>query len=126
MFDISYKRIYNKQRRGQRGPKQRYAVFRAELNLKREEEYKISCESYCNRNDLNIEDYKIEDNQFPWAMTWEYISALHKFWPYNFNGENCFKFYLGRPSEIEKIKNNIEIAEKLKIEKEEKRKLSSM
>jgi len=120
MFDISYKKTYNKQRRGERGPKQRYAVFRAELNLKHEEDCKLWCENYCNRKGLNLEDYKIEHEQFPWIMTWEYIIILNRFWPYNLNG---FVLRNKNAETLEGLRNNIEIAEKIKIEQEKERKL---
>lgn len=48
MFDLSCRKILNKMRAGERGPKQRYTVFRATLNLKQETVCEEWVKHYCN------------------------------------------------------------------------------
>jgi len=114
MFDLSYRKVYNKGRRGERGPKQRYAVFRAELNLKREEDYESWCENYCNLKGLNLEDYKIEHDKLPWTMTWEYIRIRNRVWPYSFPPYVMRRY---NEEELGALRRNIELAERIRDER---------
>lgn len=82
MYDLSYKKTRNKGRSGKRGPKQRYAVFRAELNIELEEDYERWSKVLCELNGLNIEDFKIDCPKNTWAQTCEGLKIHLGHWPY--------------------------------------------
>lgn len=64
------RKIKNKRREGFRGPKKRYAVFRAELNRHWELVYEQLVRQLCGDNGLVVEDHMVSDKRIPWECTW--------------------------------------------------------
>ncbi|MGE0569000.1 MAG: hypothetical protein AB7O73_13755 [Bacteroidia bacterium] len=85
MFNLGYSKIRNKRRYGERGPKKRYAVFRAELNKKREKDCEKFSKILCEKHGLNLDDLYIDDPKFPWRQTYEHIKITIKSYPYHKN-----------------------------------------
>ena len=83
MFDLTYKRIRNKSRCGKRGGKQRYSVFRAELNIEDEEYHEMISKFLCDKHDLDLDDFKIDCDRKPWEQTSEHLKIHLSMWPYN-------------------------------------------
>ena len=69
------RKIKNKERCAYRGPKARYAVWRAELNQEWERIYKLRCETICADNGLNIEDFKSSERRNTWEHTRDNLEA---------------------------------------------------
>lgn len=74
------RKIRNKERVGNRGPKKRYSVFRAELNRKWEQIFERLVRQLCQDNDLTVEDHMVADERIPWEHTWRslYRTAGYK------------------------------------------------
>jgi hypothetical protein len=64
------RKITNKERCASRGPKMRYAVWRAELNKKWECINKSMAEQLCIDHQLNIEDYMSQEKRNTWEHTY--------------------------------------------------------
>lgn len=115
MFDLSYDKTLNKRRRGERGKKQRYSVFRANRNIRREQWYEQIVRDYAFNRGQNVEDFFIEDEKVPWRMTWEFIQIMGRRWPYCF-GQFVTKVRFN-PEEVAVLKKNVEIGDRLKAER---------
>lgn len=70
-------KIRNKERCAWRGKKQRYSVWRNELNLKWERCYEQMVVKICNENNLCIWDFYIEHKTRTWTKTFENIFYTH-------------------------------------------------
>lgn len=114
MFDLSNRRSTNKRRWIERGRKKRYSVYQAETNLQIEDNCKRLCRDFCEKHGIDLQRYLIEHKKFPWQMTWEFIKASHKIWPYSMPPFVPRHFSEER---LSAMKNNIEIAERLKLER---------
>ncbi len=82
MFNLGYNKIRNKGRRGNRGPKQRYAVFRAERNVTQEEHWEWHCKKWCDEKGVNLDEFKVDTKQ-PWRNTWEALMIHAHSRPYS-------------------------------------------
>jgi len=111
LFDLSYQTISNKRRPIERGPKKRYAVYRAEHNANFEVRYEEFCRRWCDRHDEPLEDFKIDHDKFPWRMTWELILTTQRMWPYNRALENRHSWYSDEA--IATLKENLELGDKI-------------
>lgn len=65
-----HRKIRNKERVASRGKKQRYAVFRAELNRRWERIFEKLVYQVCDDNKLNVVEHIVEDERIPWEHTW--------------------------------------------------------
>ena len=82
MFDLSYRKIMNKRRYGRYGPKQRYAVFRAERNIYVEEEEEDWARKICEEKGLDLDNFKINSPRSPWVQTVENLRIYLGWYPY--------------------------------------------
>lgn len=64
-----HRKVRNKERQACRGPKQRYAVWRAEHNAKWERICEARCKTYCSDLGINIEDVKSKEERNTWEHT---------------------------------------------------------
>lgn len=51
--------------------KQRYSVFRAELNQNWENIFEKVVRQICEDNNLNVDEHYVPDKRTPWEHTWE-------------------------------------------------------
>jgi hypothetical protein len=65
------RKIKDKKRVGLRGPKQRYSVFRANLNRHWEKIFERVVRQLCVDNDLVVEEHMVFDERIPWECTWD-------------------------------------------------------
>ena len=111
MFNLSYQKTLNKRRFLTRGKKKRYSVYRAEENLVKESISERCCRRICEAKGIDLSSVMIEDSNFPWKETLEYLYIIHGTWPYSNRGINS-RF---RSEEVKEIlRKNIEIAKGLK------------
>lgn len=69
------RKIYNKQRMGYRGPKLRYAVWRAQYNEKWEKCDQDLVERICRDNNLSLEEHMVAHERTPWEHTLKHLRA---------------------------------------------------
>lgn len=73
-----FRKIFNKERAGCRGPKMRYNVWRAKHNEYWEAVNKLAVEAACEYHGLNIDDVKVEDRRLTWEKTLNKLEAEYQ------------------------------------------------
>lgn len=71
------RKIRNKERLSNRGPKLRYSVWRAEYNRNWEIIFEKLVRQLCADNDLDVEEHMVADERIPWEHTWDSLKKSY-------------------------------------------------